>query len=234
MSNEELSRSPELEEVLRAANEYFLEDVHTSLPGRIEEYDSSTQKCSVKPLIKRRMVTGNGKELIEELPILPDVPVAFQRSEAFFMSFPLKKGDHVMVHFMERSIDKWLAGNGADTDPGELRKFDFTDAVAVPGLYPFKRAVKDAHKVNMVIGHDKGGMQFHITPNGTCEFKIDGEAGEVVMLGKAFKTWWESVIAPWLATHTHPTGVGPSGPPIQPLPSFDAKILSTLLKLAAG
>ena len=234
MSSEPVSRTPEKEELFRVVNDYFTQDLHTCMPGRIETYDPETQKCSVKPTIKRRVVMMDGQETLEELPVIPDVPVVFQRSTEFFLSFPLRRGDLVAIHFAERSLDAWLSGAGEDTDPGELRRFDLTDAIAVPGLYPFRRALKDAHAVNLVLGHDNDGMQLHITPNGTCEFRVNGASQEAVMLGNAFKVWWESRIAPWLATHTHPSGMGPTGPALQPLPAFDDAIISTLFRLAGG
>ena len=35
------SRSPTLQEVLRAYGEYFTQDIYTSLPGRVEKYDAT-------------------------------------------------------------------------------------------------------------------------------------------------------------------------------------------------
>jgi len=213
---------------------YFLDDLHTMLPGRIEEYDAAQQRVSVKPLVKRLTLTENGEELLEELPIIPDVPLAFPRSMEFFMTFPIKKGDLVMLSFAERSLDNWLASDGEDISPDEFRMHDLTDAVAYPGLYPFKRAIKDISQVNMVMGKDQGGLQVHITPDGKMQIKVNDTADEAVALANKFKTFWNSVVKPAYDAHLHSTAMGPSGPPVPLLPGFDNAIISTVLTLKDG
>jgi hypothetical protein len=55
-----------------------------------------------------------------------------------------------------------------------------------------------------------GEMEVQITPE---LFRVGGEgATEPYVLGNKSKTLLESLID-WMAAHTHPTGVGPSGPP---------------------
>ena len=100
-----LSRSPELEEVLANAIEYYLQDLHTCMPGRIQSYDSSRQKADIQPSLQRRIRHEDGSEDVEDLPILPDVPVVFPRGAGFFLAFPLNPGDQVMLHFAHNSID---------------------------------------------------------------------------------------------------------------------------------
>jgi len=225
------SRSPELEELLSIAITSFLGDLHTAMPGRVEEYYPETQKADIKPLIKRRIVHEDGSELLEELPVIPDVPIHFLRAAGFFMSFPIAKGDLVCLHFMERSIDNYLSGEGADTDPDEFRMHDLSDAVAVPGFYPFKKSIKDINSANLVLGKDDGGIQIHLTPDGTMELKLTGDADEAVALGNALQLFWDSVFKPLYDAHVHPTGTGPSGPPAVPAPNFDAAIISKVFKL---
>jgi hypothetical protein len=59
-----------------------------------------------------------------------------------------------------------------------------------------------------------------INKNGILEMKAGTVATEFAMLGETLKTW--------LSTHTHPTGVGPSGPPTQA--STLTNCLSTKIK----
>jgi hypothetical protein len=156
MTTEPLSRTPEPQEVLRVAIEYSLSDLHTALPGRIETYDPATQKANVKPLIKRLVATQSGEELIEELPIIPQVPVVFPRTTAFHITFPVEAGDHVLLVFNERSIDNFVAGDGEDTDPDEFRMHDLTDAVALLGFYPDSKAIAEPSADSLVLGHAEG------------------------------------------------------------------------------
>lgn len=223
-------RTLTLDDLLQLHGNQLLDGVHTCMPGAIDTWDPVTQKADVKPLIKRRIQHEDGTELLEELPIIPGVPVQFPRSAEFFLSFPLHKGDFVMLHFAERSIDKWLSGTGADTDPDDFRRHDLTDAIAVPGVAPFSRALKEVHTANMVMGQE-GGLQMHITPNGTMEIKVAGTAGSFVALGDVLQTWWTSTVKVWLDAHIHSTGVGPSGPPSAASPAFDADIISGVVGL---
>ena len=230
------SRSPDDTELLNMAIESWLADVHTCMPGRVDSYDPETQRATIKPLIKRLIVHEDGSEALEELPPITDVPVIFLRAAGFFLSFPMEEGDLVTLHFAETSIDKYMAGTGADTNPDEFRHHDLSDAIAVPGFYPFKRSIKDISSVNLVMGKDDGGVQIHLTADGTMELKVEGDADEAVALGNALKLFWDSVFKPVYDVHTHtaPSGGGPTTPPLAPAPSFDTSIISTIFKLKKG
>jgi hypothetical protein len=232
MTTQSTPRSPTAAELLRLAISGALEDVHVAIPGRIEEWDATTQKASVKPLIKRLIAADDGSEILEELPIITDVPVVFPRSSEFFVSFPMTKGDLVLLIFCERSIDVWLSGNGDDTNPDDFRRHDLSDAIAIPGMYPFKKAISQVDKDNMVLGKDKG-IQIHLTPDGTVEAKMGGgTAGLSAAIAEKLETLYTSVKMAF-DNHTHGTGVGPSGPPV-PLPTFpswDATIASEKVKV---
>lgn len=159
------TRSPTNVEVIRAGIAAQLFELHVALPASIEKYDAAKQKIDAKPLLKRNVVLSDGSELLEELPIITDVPVQFPRGGGFFTSLPLAVGDHVLLIFNERSIDKFTQGDGSDTDPTDVRMHDLSDAVAIPGFYPFSKSLADAHTGNMVLGKD-GGAQIHIKPGG--------------------------------------------------------------------
>jgi len=161
MTTEGASRSPEPQEVLRAAVEYALADVHTALPGRVEVYDAATQKADIKPLIQRLVATEEGDEILEELPVLPQVPVIFPRTTAYHITFPVEPGDHVLLVFNERSIDNFIAGDGEDTDPDEYRMHDLSDAVAFVGFYPDSKAIPEPSADSLVLGH-ADGVSIHL------------------------------------------------------------------------
>lgn len=151
-----VSRNPDLAEVIRAGSANAMFDLHTALPGKVDKYDVEEQKVDVKPLLKRTVVDSTGQEMTEELPVITDVPVVFPRAGAFFISFPIQVGDHVLLVFIERSIDRFAKGDGEDTDPVDLRMHDLSDAVALPGLYPFSKAISEADTDDMVFGSDEG------------------------------------------------------------------------------
>jgi hypothetical protein len=249
------TRSPSLEEVLRAALDQGIADVHTSLPGKVEKYDPATQKADIKPLLKKTTINEDGTELVEELPIITDVPVMFPRAGGYFISFPVQQGDFVLLVIVERSIDKYMAGQGEDTDPVDLRMHDLTDAVAFPGLYPFAKPIKDSNGNDLVLGQDEKGSQLVIKDGGAVEITFDGgntiklenkDADATLTLGdgakhvaivEALQTLWGKLNL-YLDAHTHPTGVGPSGPPAAPgpipSPPWEAVINSTKVSIPDG
>lgn len=153
-----------LAQVLRDHAEARLMDVHTAMPGRVEAYDSATQLADVKPLLKRVYVDAEGNELVESLPVIPSVPVAFPRGGGYFISFPVEPGDYVELIFCERSIDQWMA-QGGEVDPADPRLHPLDGAVAIAGVYPSTEALPDAHAENMALGKS-GGTQIHFKPDG--------------------------------------------------------------------
>jgi hypothetical protein len=124
-----------LPQATRRAIEGRLAEIHTAMPGRVETYDRARAMVSVKPLIKR--IYRDGMKI--SLPVISNVPVIFPRSGEASLSFPLQKGDTGLILFSERSLENWLA-RGGEAEPGDPRRFDLTDGIFLPGLYPFNAA----------------------------------------------------------------------------------------------
>lgn len=140
--------------------------VHTSMPGEVESYDASAQTADIKPQLMRPMPDGEGGYTIEELPTLPGVPMCHPRGGGFFCSFPMQKGDKVLIVFAERPIGNWRQ-KGQACNPGDLRMHHLAGAQAIPcNLYPSDDALQDADGTNMVIGKDgTSAAQIVITPS---------------------------------------------------------------------
>lgn len=118
-------------DIIRNSIYSILNNVHTCMPGIIVSYDASTNKAIVQPALNKNFVAGE-----MEMPILENVPIIFPSSGNFNMSFPVNSGDYVLLLFSERSIDLWL-NTGGQVTPNDRRKFDLSDAIAIPGLKPF-------------------------------------------------------------------------------------------------
>lgn len=116
---------------------YHLDGVHTSIPGKIVSYDPDTQEASVQILIKETLL--DDREF--EIPVIDGVPVVFPSAGGGTMTFPIQKGDGVLIIFSERSLDNWVGSNGSDIiSPLDKRKHNVTDAIAIPGLTTFPNA----------------------------------------------------------------------------------------------
>lgn len=130
-----MSAEPTLAEIVRKAIDSRLLDVHVALPCRVESYDAATQTVEVLPMVRRAITDSVGNTQHEELPKLPNVPVIFPRSAAFSATWPIAKGDHVLVIFCSSAIGNWRE-SGDIADPGDLRRHDLSHAVAIPGVAP--------------------------------------------------------------------------------------------------
>lgn len=107
--------------------------VHTAIPGKIERYDPTTKKASVKPLIKMRV---NNESL--NYPVIDNVPVIFPGTSNAIIVFPLAKGDNCLIIFSEQSMENYLSSRGtSDVEPGDKRRYSLTDAICIPGLNTF-------------------------------------------------------------------------------------------------
>lgn len=255
------TRSPDLAEVIKAAIANATGEIHTALPGKVEKYDSAKQRVDVKPLLKKAVINIDGTESTVALPVIPDVPVMFPRAGGFFLTFPIQKGDFVLLVFVERSTDLFLAGPGADTDPVDFRTHDLSDAVAFPCFYPFGKSIKDIDPANMVLGQDRGGSKIVIKDGGTIEVTFDngnaltidgsgsgttltvGDGAKHVPIVEALQALWgsmKSTLDTWggAAGHVHTSAApgSPTTPPTVPIvtPAWDPSINSSKVSIPNG
>lgn len=148
--------SREIDEIINDVITSRIAGIHTALPGRIETFDGSL--ASVKPLIKK--VFTDGVEL--SLPVIPGVPVIFPATSDFQFTFPLKKGDDCLIIFSERDLSNWIA-KGEDSIPADTKKYDLSDAIAIPGLYSPAVDPKTYDDTNVIMSFK--GATFKIQPD---------------------------------------------------------------------
>jgi hypothetical protein len=58
-----------------------------------------------------------------------------------------------------------------------------------------------------------------------------GDGTVSVAIAEALQEYINNTVKVWLDTHTHPTGVGPSGPPPTPITGYDTAITSSKVKI---
>jgi len=183
----EAPRTPTLSEVIRAAIDSRLRDVHVALPGRIESYDASEQKADVKPMVGELLPTRAGREIEESLPVIPNVPLVFPRGGGFYLTLPMRPGDFVLLVVNERSIDTWISGDGDEKSPDDFRTHNLSDAVALAGLYPLRAALDEVSVGdNLVIGRE-GGSSIHLRPDDEIHLGGD-DASDYVALAELVRT----------------------------------------------
>jgi hypothetical protein len=173
--------TPTLAELLIQAIRGELLDIHTCLPAKIQKYDPGTQKADVIPLLKKKYKFDAEPT---DLPIITNVPVQWPSANdgAAFIHLPLKAGDIGWVVFAERSIDTWLAGEGASVSPEDSRHHDLSDAMFMPGGLPFKKALSISSPDNMTLKNNN--MTIEIDPSG--KIKIEGSSQELLAVIDSF------------------------------------------------
>jgi hypothetical protein len=157
------NESPTMAEVIKKAVLANILDLHVCLPGRVEKYDHTRQKADVKPLLKKRY-KGNSADT--EYPVIPSVPVQWPAANngAAYIHLPLAAGDFGIILICERSLDSWLSGEGKITSPADPRHHDLSDAIFIPGIRPWKKALVDTSATNAIF--QNGSLRIEMSPAG--------------------------------------------------------------------
>ncbi len=158
----------------------------------------------------------------------PSAPVGGGANRGFF-ALP-DVGDTVWIEFEAGDITRpiwagtfWGApsSTGGQDDLGTASGSEApegADNPAGPGQNVWRTSA--GHVISMddqggiVVVAEAAGAEIRITASGEITIKADtiklgDSAGQKLVLGDAFQTLFNA--------HTHPTGVGPSGPPVQPM-----------------
>jgi hypothetical protein len=126
-------REPTIAEIIRAALDARCADLRVSLPGEIVKFDPAKQLVHVRPLLREAHEDEAGVEVVEELPVIPNVPVQMYGAGDLVLTFPVEPGDPCLLVFTDRSLDLWKE-RGTSVDPVDLRRHNLTDAVAFVGV----------------------------------------------------------------------------------------------------
>jgi len=184
------------------------------MPGRIETYDYTNRSVTVQPLLKKVFTEGESLEY----KILANVPVIFPSSQESGMTFPLNRGDGVLILFSERALERWKS-NGALTEPGDSRKFDLSDGICIPGLFAFNQKPLAENNKDVFIKHKN--QKIVIKNNGNIEI---GSSSLQKLVNESFMNLFNS--------HTH-TYIPAIHPAVTPVPSGAASPQMTLNNLTS-
>jgi hypothetical protein len=167
------------EEIIRSAVESRQAEMWTSLPGIVESVDFEKQTMTVRPAIKSAQRKEDGNIEHVELPLLKDVPIIFPSGGGMTMTFPIKKGDGVMVTFGSRPIDAHMQSDGVQKQI-DARMHSLSDGFAQVGFRPEPRKLKNVPNDAIQVRVDKDDgtathtMTYHKT-NGITTSVDDGK-----------------------------------------------------------
>jgi hypothetical protein len=101
-----------------------MREVHVAIPGRVQTFEPSSITADIVP-----QVWPDG----EELPVLPAVPVVFQKASGGGFLFSLSSGDPGLLIFAEVDLSQWRQ-QGQPGAPADLGRHNLQSAVFLPGL----------------------------------------------------------------------------------------------------
>ena len=143
-------------------------ELHVCVPGRVERYDHTQQRADVVPLLRSRYADGQ----VTEPQVITNVPVVFPRAGGASLTMPVNKGDGVMLHFTDASIDEWLSSGGTVT-PDDRRRHDLSDCIAIPGLYSFADTTPQDNNTDVRLQYD--GSEVRLKPGGNLDLNADAD-----------------------------------------------------------
>ena len=225
-----MTATPSFEETLQYFVDRRMVDVHVSMPGRVERYNSLTQRADVQPLIRQGKTNEEtGERSVRRLPVVLNVPVVHEGSGGYRTTYPVAVGDIVHLLICETSIDRWKTAN-TEVDPGDDRRFNMSDAVAYLGLRarPYLSAPADM----MTTGRD-GGPVIEYTPT---EIRVGGGPfAEPTIMAQTYRQAEDILLqAIVTAVGAIPGGSGAAatlGVAVQAFQAASATYLSTLARV---
>jgi hypothetical protein len=208
------------QEVLDRLRSAVMRDLRVAIPATVKRYDAATQKVDVAPQIADWFPSEGGDVEQAFPPVVTNVPVLFPGAGGYRITFPIAVGDTVDLLVNDRSLDAWLAQGGRQV-PGDLRRHNLSDAVALPGLHDDKHAWTGASTTDMTLGKD-GGAQVVVK---SASIELAGNA-EPVAKADSVKAELERLwTALSLHVHTSATAGNPTSTPVT-LPTTPATNLA--------
>lgn len=144
---------PSNTEIIYRALESRLCDVYTTLVARVDDYDRTSQTCSVTPVIREPHPKVDGTYAFEELPQIQNVPVLFPRSGPVAIVWDLEKNKHVLLLVAKYGFAGWRK-SGKVSDGIDPRKHHLGSAIALPGIEPNSDPVSFAQEGKLIIEAD--------------------------------------------------------------------------------
>jgi hypothetical protein len=137
-------RKPLRSAVIAKAIEAFARRLPVSVPAKVVRVDANKRCVDCKVLVMRPFFDESDERQVESIPVIPSVPLSLPP----FYAPPISDGTLTfggsilpattgMLIWCDRSIDRWLTGNGREVDPEIDHDHALADAWFVPGLFAY-------------------------------------------------------------------------------------------------
>lgn len=110
--------------------------LYTCTPAIVDSYDPSTCSVNVCPAIYH-----NDKDGIDTRePFLEKVPLHFPATKELGITYPVRKGDTVLLVFGMSDAELWLSNDNDYEYAQTRRSHDINDAYAIAGVFKYSRS----------------------------------------------------------------------------------------------
>lgn len=159
-------------------------EINTNYPARIKEFFPETQTATVQLMLEVFFSTLDEDYVVQDSPLLLDVPCHFPRGGDYSVTLPVAVGDDCIVNFAQKGIEHWLyegldrAGSlGDNPSPQHMRKFSKSDAWALIGfgagiLADKPRTIEKFNPNNVEIRNKDRTQRLSLLPNGDVELLV--------------------------------------------------------------
>ena len=136
--------------------------VRTCTVGQITEYDATRNAVKIRLCVKSMRTEDPENLTTVEMPVLEDIPVQQFGSGKLLLSVPPSVNSYGTLFFSDRDLEAWLTTGGI-VDPSNMRKWDLSDAIFAPGLYPFvvdgdNGQIEEAIKTDRISMRTRSGL----------------------------------------------------------------------------
>lgn len=153
------------------ANDFFntlkgslSEQTNSAMVGRIERFNASKMKADVLPLIR----SSDGADP----SMLIGVPVSMVRAGGFIIRPPYKKGDIVLVVFVDRDMENFLL-SGKQSTPSTGRTHSLDDAVVIGSVIPFNQSLTGENTNDLLIAKEDMTSKIILKEDGDLVIEFD-------------------------------------------------------------
>ena len=151
----------------------------TSYPGKIVTFDAATQSAVVQVARERYVDNLDGLNILEESPLLIQVPVHFPQGGGYSLTFPVTKGDNCLVMFAERGCSHWVQRGAMKIGvfatgvpkPDFHRMFDVNDSFALVGFNPVPQAIPNFQAASVELRSADRSQRITFIPGGLVEVR---------------------------------------------------------------
>jgi Phage protein Gp138 N-terminal domain len=156
-------RTGSLQVALNAALDGRQAQIWTSMPAIVESVDFTKMTASAQPTIQGQFRNQQGVWQNVTMPLCVDCPIVFPGGGDFLMTFPLTRGDEVLINFTARCLDGWWQSGGVSPQ-AQLRMHDLSDGCISPKLYSLATVPAGLSTTNPQIRNKAGTLMIELDP----------------------------------------------------------------------